>query len=247
MTAQMPQAPIKMHTALRASRLALVAVAALFGLTGVQKSLTNHVPFGPATLVDDHGPLVDIWRNLREQMVADDEAVSACLHDGVPDCAAAETLLHVIDDAKAHQGKTLIAYINRAINLLIPPAPGAWVGALEVFTFADGDCKAYSIAKFFALREAGVPAERLRLVIVRNRRRSENHMVVAANVQDAWFILDNATMILATGSENAPRYIPSSSSRTASRGSLRLIDCSFCFLFGGVVVVGGALPVGIES
>ena len=179
-------------------------------------------------------------------MVADDEAVSACLHDGVPDCAAAETLLHVIDDAKAHQGKTLIAYINRAINLLIRPAPGAWVGALEVFTFADGDCKAYSIAKFFSLREAGVPAERLRLVIVRNRRRSENHMVVAANVQDAWFILDNATMILATGSENAPRYIPSSSSRTASRGSLRLIDCSFCFLFGGVVVVGGALPVGID-
>jgi hypothetical protein len=49
----------------------------------------------------------------------------------------AETLLHVIEDAKAHQGKVLIAYINRAINLLIRPAPGAWVGALEVFTFAD--------------------------------------------------------------------------------------------------------------
>jgi hypothetical protein len=41
--------------------------------------------------VVEHGPLVDIWKNLREQMVADDEAVSACLHDGVPDCAAAET------------------------------------------------------------------------------------------------------------------------------------------------------------
>ena len=125
-------------------------------------------------------------------MVADDEAVSACLHDGVPDCAAAETLLHVIEDAKAHQAKALIAYINRAINLLIDQHPSAWVGALEVFTFADGDCKAYSIAKFFALREAGLPAERLRLVIVGNRRRSEDHMVVAANVEDAWFILDNA-------------------------------------------------------
>jgi hypothetical protein len=33
-------------------------------------------------------------------------------------------------------------------------------------------------------------------------------MVVAANVEDAWFILDNATMILATDSENAARYIP---------------------------------------
>jgi predicted transglutaminase-like cysteine proteinase len=51
-------------------------------------------------------------------------------------------------------GQALIAHINRAINLLIRPAPGAWVGALEVLTFADGDCKDYSIAKFFTLHEA---------------------------------------------------------------------------------------------
>ena len=127
-----------MHTALRASRPALVAVVVPFGLTGVQKSLTNHVPFGPATLAEDHGSLVYTWRNLREQMVADDEAVSACLHDGVPDFAAAETLLHVIDDAKALQGKALIAYINRAINLLIRPAPGAWVGRSKCLLSAVG-------------------------------------------------------------------------------------------------------------
>jgi predicted transglutaminase-like cysteine proteinase len=130
------------------------------------------------------------------------------LHDGVPDCAAAETLLRIINDAEAHQGKALIGYVNRAINLLMRPAPGAWVGALEVLTFADGDCKDYSIAKFFALREAGVSPERLRLVIVHNRRRSEDHMVVAAFEEDAWFILDNATMVLATDSEDATRYIP---------------------------------------
>jgi hypothetical protein len=32
-------------------------------------------------------------------------------------------------------------------------------------------------------------------------------MVVAANVEEAWFILDNATMILATDSEDAARYL----------------------------------------
>ena len=81
----------------RASRLILVAAVALFGLTDVQEPVSA-VPFGAATLVVEHGPLVDIWKNLREQMVADDEAVSACLHDGVPDCAAAETLLRIIND-----------------------------------------------------------------------------------------------------------------------------------------------------
>jgi len=199
--------------------IGIVIVAASFGLTlsildhGITATVlevvrVSRVPFGAATLVEEYGPLVDIWKSLREQMVADDEAVSACLHDGVPDCAAAETLLRIINDAKAHQGKALIGHVNRAINLLIRPAPGAWVGALETLTFADGDCKDYSIAKFFALREAGVPPERLRLVIVRNRRRLENHMVVAAYDEDAWFILDNATMILATDSEDTTRYLP---------------------------------------
>jgi len=120
------------------------------------------------------------------------------------------TLLEIVAEAKAHRGKALIAHINRAINLLIRPAPGAWVGALEVLTFADGDCKDYSIAKFFALHEAGVPPERVRLVIVRNRRRLEDHMVVAVYDEDegAWVILDNASMVLATDTENAALYIP---------------------------------------
>jgi predicted transglutaminase-like cysteine proteinase len=48
----------------------------------------------------------------------------------------------------------------------------------------------------------------VRLVIVRNHRRSEDHMVVAVYDQDAWFILDNATMILATDTGDATHYTP---------------------------------------
>jgi predicted transglutaminase-like cysteine proteinase len=77
---------------------------------------------------------------------------------------------------------------------------------LEVLRFADGDCKDYSIAKFFALYEAGVPPERVRLVIVHNHRRSD--MVVAVYDEGAWFILDNATMIVATDTEDATHYTP---------------------------------------
>ena len=48
-----------MRAPMRTSRLILVAVVALFGLTGVQESVSP-VPFGAATLVVEHGPLVDI-------------------------------------------------------------------------------------------------------------------------------------------------------------------------------------------
>ena len=150
------------------TRLVPVAVAAvLFGLAGLQDPIARD-PFGATTIAVDYGQLAAIWRDERAQLVADAEAVAACLADGVPDCAAAATLLDIVTEAKRYQGKALIAHINRAINLLIRPTPGAWVGALEVLRFADGDCKDYSIAKFFALHEAGVPPERVRLVIVRN-------------------------------------------------------------------------------
>jgi hypothetical protein len=69
-----------MRAPMRTGRLILVAVVALFGLTGVQEP-ASPAPFGAATLVVEHGPLVDIWKNLRDQMVADDEAVSARLHE----------------------------------------------------------------------------------------------------------------------------------------------------------------------
>jgi predicted transglutaminase-like cysteine proteinase len=147
------------------TRLVPVAVAAvLFGLAGLQDPIARD-PFGAATIAVDYGQLAAIWRDERAQLVADAEAVAACLADGVPDCAAAATLLDIVTEAKRYQGKALIAHINRAINLLIRPTPGAWVGALEVLRFADGDCKDYSIAKFFALHEAGVPPERVRLMM----------------------------------------------------------------------------------
>jgi predicted transglutaminase-like cysteine proteinase len=180
----------------------------------------SYEPFSAASLSEDHGPLVYIWQTIREQLVVDDEAVSACLRDGVPDCAPAAKLLQIIGEAKAYRGKALIAHINRSINLLIRPAPGAWIGPLEVLTFADGDCKDYSIAKFFALREAGISLDRLRLVIVRNRRLSEDHMIVAAHEENAWLILDNATMVLATDSEDAIVYSPFIPTRRIRRAPL---------------------------
>jgi hypothetical protein len=97
-------------------------------LAGLQDRIARD-PFGATTIAVDYGQLAAIWRDERAQLVA--EAVAACLADGVPDCAAAATLLDIVTEAKRYRGKALIAHINRAVNLLIRPTPGAWVGALE--------------------------------------------------------------------------------------------------------------------
>jgi predicted transglutaminase-like cysteine proteinase len=72
----------------------------------------------------------------------------------------------------------------------------------------DGDCKGYALAKYFALRQAGVSPERLRLLIVRNKRRAEDHMVVAAYEAGGWLILDNRTMALVTDADASAVYSP---------------------------------------
>jgi predicted transglutaminase-like cysteine proteinase len=73
--------------------------------------------------------------------------------------------------------------------------------------YGAGDCKGYSIAKYFALLQAGVSADNLRLAIVYNQRRSENHMVVAVRQDETWSILDNLTMLILSDFEQK-NYLP---------------------------------------
>lgn len=56
-----------------------------------------------------------------------------------------------------------------------------WATPVEFVASDGGDCEDYAIAKYFALRAAGVPATRLRMTYVRalTGSRIENHMVLA--------------------------------------------------------------------
>ena len=54
-----------------------------------------------------------------------------------------------------------------------------WATPAEMFASDGGDCEDFVIAKYFTLKELGVPIERLRMVYVRTWRSSEAHMVLA--------------------------------------------------------------------
>src|SRR6266478_8909783 len=51
-------------------------------------------------------------------------------------------------------------------------------------------------AKFVALQEAGVSPDDLRIVILRDDHREEDHAVVAARLDGNWLTLDNRHMVL---------------------------------------------------
>ncbi len=115
----------------------------------------------------------------------------------------------------AASGLARVGEVNRAVNLAIRPVsdqdqygvPDIWASPLMTFGSGAGDCEDYAIAKYVALREAGMASGDLRLVVVYNRPAHENHMVAAARVDGRWRILDNRTMRLVADDEIAD-YTP---------------------------------------
>lgn len=71
--------------------------------------------------------------------------------------------------------------------------PDHWATPIEFLGKAAGDCEDFSLAKYFTLRELGVPDDQLRLVYVKSVKLDQAHMVLAWYEQPAAepLILDN--------------------------------------------------------
>jgi predicted transglutaminase-like cysteine proteinase len=162
-------------------------------------------PFGRSASVLSAGALLEKWRGLARQL--DDEAVQLALCDGDRDSCvspAALQLLAIVDNARARDGRARLGEINRAINLAIRPMSDlaqygeidVWSSPLVTFAHGAGDCEDYAIAKFVALRLAGIAPGDLRIVIMRDTIRGEDHAVAAARLDGRWLTLDNRRMAM---------------------------------------------------
>ncbi|HTS91021.1 MAG TPA: transglutaminase-like cysteine peptidase [Stellaceae bacterium] len=81
-----------------------------------------------------------------------------------------------------------------------------WETPFEFFR-RSGQCQDYAIAKFMALRAAGVPNELMRIVVVRDLAQAVDHAVLAVYVDGEALVLDNQTDAILPASEIV-RYRP---------------------------------------
>jgi len=182
------------------------AIALVIGITDYDYPRPSD-PFGGSTIDVQQGPLVESWRTVYEELAGDHALLGACVDSTSAECGPARTLWQIIAEAREHQGLELIGHINRTINLsIVPFEPSEWLTAVDAIN-AEGDCKAYSTAKYFALREVGIAADHVRLVIVHERDHVEDHMVVAVYQDRRWVILDNLTLALVEDTDES-RYAP---------------------------------------
>jgi predicted transglutaminase-like cysteine proteinase len=162
-------------------------------------------PFGLFTSRLSGGGLRQKWQGVQARL--DDEMVQLALCEGDRErCAspAALQFLGLVDVAKAREGRARLGEINRAINLAIKPMSDlaqygeidVWSSPLATLTRGAGDCEDYAIAKFVALRLAGIPADDLRIVIMHDTIQGEDHAVAAARLDGRWLTLDNRRMAM---------------------------------------------------
>jgi predicted transglutaminase-like cysteine proteinase len=162
-------------------------------------------PFGLFASPLNEGGLREKWLGVERKL--DDERVQLALCEGDPErCVspAALQFLAIVDAAKAREGRARLGEINRAINLAIRPMSDlaqygqidVWSSPLVTLTTGAGDCEDYAIAKFVALRQAGISPDDLRIVIIRDTIRGEDHAVAAARLNGHWLTLDNRRMAM---------------------------------------------------
>ena len=64
------------------------------------------------------------------------------------------------------------------------------------FIARSGDCEDYAIAKYFTLKELGIPPKSMRIVVLRDTIRNLAHAVLAVYMDGEAYILDNVTDIV---------------------------------------------------
>jgi predicted transglutaminase-like cysteine proteinase len=162
-------------------------------------------PFGLFATKLSGGGLLDKWNGVERKL--EDEMVQLALCDGDRErCVspAALQFLAIVDGARARDGRARFGEINRAINLAIKPMSDmaqygqidVWSSPLATFASGAGDCEDYAIAKFAALRMAGVSPEDIRIVVLRDLLHGEDHAAVLARLDGHWLMLDNRRMAM---------------------------------------------------
>jgi predicted transglutaminase-like cysteine proteinase len=161
-------------------------------------------PFGLATSTQITAGLQNQWRVVAEKLPAEREILARC-RTNIDACPpAAKKFLAIVDKALTREGPARIGEINRTINLTVKwvsdmnqyGVPELWATPLMTFDSEAGDCEDYAIAKYAALQEIGIPADDLRLVVVRDRQTNQLHVVTAVRREGRWLILDNRTFIM---------------------------------------------------
>lgn len=164
------------------------------------RSAASAEPFGLHPFRAPEGKLSDKWRGVQQAIRDEAQVLAACRASGAAcGSASARRFVAIVDEARTRQGRGRIEAVNQAINKAVRYTSDTaqhgtadrWSAPLATLGAGQGDCEDYAIAKYAALRQAGMSADELRILLVRDRAAGQDHAVLAARNNGRWLMLDN--------------------------------------------------------
>jgi predicted transglutaminase-like cysteine proteinase len=179
---------------LRALRPTIVAIALLVGGTAFAADAPRSYPklFGTTETRSDNIKTFPKWTDMLARHQGEEKRGDpACTPTRFIRCSVADWLAF-LEGEKRKDPLSQLADVNSFINLhpYIFDKLNYWQTPRE-FALHDGDCKDYSIGKYFSLELLGWKAEDLRVVVVQDLNLRVAHAVLAVYINDAIMILDN--------------------------------------------------------
>ena len=160
-------------------------------------------PFGMAEFAAPQGVTKEKWRKIKADILAELPKITKC-QTNLDGCTSTNRkFADLVKEAANQEGLAKIALINAVINALIDYEPdrtqwgvadewtAPFVNKKGAFETGHGDCEDYALAKYVALRQAGVRSEDLRMVLVHDYAVRVDHAVLAVRHDKSWLILDN--------------------------------------------------------
>jgi predicted transglutaminase-like cysteine proteinase len=171
-------------------------------------------PFGMFSFRAPDGLLWMKWRDLEADLKAEARDAAQCRDANI--CSEAATRwVAIVAEIRSRSDRARLETANRLFNRALRYVSDQeqhgisdrWHAPLRALDAGRGDCEEFAIAKYVALREAGVPEADLRLVLVRDTAIRVDHAVLAVRFENRWVVLDNRRAAV-TETEDLRHYLP---------------------------------------
>jgi len=155
------------------------------------------------------------WQDTLDRHQSERETIHECLgnEDACP--RRLKGLRHILLKGAELELEQQIRLVNRYINrhrykddrISSRSATGNQWETLTEFLRRGGDCEDFAVAKYFVLREFGVEAEDMRIVIGRESRRATHHAMLAIRFEGDVWLLENDNSIHRNGFQDINRFV----------------------------------------
>lgn len=155
------------------------------------------------------------WQDTLDRHQSQRETIHDCLGNVDACPRRLKGLRHVLLKGADLRLEQQVRLVNRYINrhrykddrVSSRSAAGNQWETLTEFLHRGGDCEDFAVAKYFVLREFGVEAEDMRIVIGKQSKRATHHAMLAIRFDEGVWLLENDNSIHRNGFQDINRFV----------------------------------------